>query len=78
MQTLIFSFFLSDCHAEIVSRRCLLSFLYSQLENLITDHESIFQPRSQGQKGYKLKDGIRFHLYINTGKRMYYYEHINK
>lgn len=57
---------LNDCHAEIVSRRCLLSFLYSQLENLITDQDSIFEPRRPSGQGYRLKDGIRFHLYINT------------
>jgi len=58
---------LNDCHAEIVSRRCLLSFLYSQLENLSEDPSasSIFVSRQSGA-GYKLKPEVRFHLYINT------------
>ena len=32
---------------------------------MLTDHVSIFQSRPDGN-GYQLKDGIRFHLYINT------------
>merc|ERR1712223_238040 len=58
---------LNDCHAEIVSRRCLLSFLYSQLENLSENPSasSIFVSRQSGG-GYKLKPEVRFHLYINT------------
>merc|ERR1712223_1379192 len=63
---------LNDCHAEIVSRRCLLSFLYSQLENLSENpsasEQSIFASRSSEENGavYKLKPEVRFHLYINT------------
>lgn len=63
--SLLIHYFSTDCHAEIVSRRCLLSFLYSQLENLSQNEESIFEPREK-HGGYKLKSGIRFHLYINT------------
>ena len=40
-------FEISDCHAEIVSRRCLLSFFYSQLEkfaNSENENENIFEP----------------------------------
>lgn len=58
---------LNDCHAEIISRRCLCAFLYQQLEMLLSDQpgQSIFVPRDSG-KGYKLKEKTRFHLYINT------------
>ena len=59
--------FFSDCHAEIVSRRCLLSFFYSQLEkfaNSENENENIFEPLESG--GYKLRREYRFHLYINT------------
>lgn len=68
----IFHIFFADCHAEIVSRRCLLSYLYSQLEALLeSGNESIFVPRSADSAdsivgGYKLRPEIRFHLYINT------------
>ncbi|XP_022088408.1 double-stranded RNA-specific editase 1-like isoform X2 [Acanthaster planci] len=57
----------NDSHAEIVSRRCLLRFLYSQLE-LVSQNEgekSIFVPSSSG-RGYTLQAGIQFHLYIST------------
>ena len=31
---------LNDCHAEVISRRCLMDFLYSQLEMLLQPGES--------------------------------------
>ncbi len=56
-----------DCHAEIVSRRCLCEFLYQQLEILVGGNQlqkdeekekhdslSIFESRPDG-KGYRLK-----------------------
>ena len=60
----------NDFHAEILVRRSLLRFLYSQLDlvasgNPATADQSVFARREQG-KGYKLKDGIKFHLYIST------------
>jgi len=60
---------LNDCHAEIISRRCLMDFLYRQLEKVATangevEEDSILIKTEQG--GYKLKEDVRFHLYINT------------
>ncbi|XP_017889629.1 double-stranded RNA-specific editase Adar [Ceratina calcarata] len=57
---------LNDCHAEVVARRCLCEYLYQQLE-LHTEsrgEESILERANP--KGFKLKPGIQFHLYINT------------
>lgn len=55
----------NDCHAEVVARRCLCEYLYKQLELHTEDSsaESILEPV---KKGFKLKQGIQFHLYINT------------
>ncbi|KAG9349157.1 hypothetical protein JZ751_029480, partial [Albula glossodonta] len=50
---------LNDCHAEIIARRSLLRYLYSQLEHFISSRKdeqqkSIFQQCEK--QGYKLKD----------------------
>ncbi|XP_066891371.1 double-stranded RNA-specific editase 1 isoform X2 [Kogia breviceps] len=58
---------LNDCHAEIISRRSLLRFLYTQLElylNKDDQKRSIFEKSERG--GFKLKENVRFHLYIST------------
>ncbi|XP_072851156.1 double-stranded RNA-specific editase 1 isoform X5 [Pogona vitticeps] len=59
---------LNDCHAEIIARRCLLKFLYAQLELLLSNKEdqqkSIFIKSEQS--GFKLKENVQFHLYIST------------
>ncbi|XP_076394887.1 adenosine deaminase acting on RNA isoform X3 [Megachile rotundata] len=56
---------LNDCHAEVVARRCLCEYLYKQLELHAEDRptESILE---RMKKGFKLRQGIQFHLYINT------------
>ncbi|XP_066891370.1 double-stranded RNA-specific editase 1 isoform X1 [Kogia breviceps] len=59
---------LNDCHAEIISRRSLLRFLYTQLELYLNSKDdqkrSIFEKSERG--GFKLKENVRFHLYIST------------
>ncbi|XP_068235962.1 double-stranded RNA-specific editase 1 isoform X2 [Palaemon carinicauda] len=61
---------INDCHAEIVSRRCLVYYLYNQLDKYkntrVKDtEESIFEPL-EGGKGVRVKRKYKFHLYINT------------
>lgn len=57
---------INDCHAEIISRRCLKDFLYTNLELLLEgeEEESVFMKREKG--GYCLKPHVKFHLYIST------------
>lgn len=58
---------LNDLHAEIVARRCLISYFYDQIFLLLspeTQQDSIF---TKDEKGViRLKPGIDFHLFINT------------
>lgn len=59
---------INDCHAEIVTRRCLIDFLYTQLELHLDRHTagmSIFVPDYENG-GFRLKDGIHFSMYIST------------
>uniref|UniRef100_A0A8D2ZXI1 Adenosine deaminase RNA specific B2 (inactive) n=1 Tax=Scophthalmus maximus TaxID=52904 RepID=A0A8D2ZXI1_SCOMX len=59
---------LSDCHAEVLSRRALVRFLYSQLEPLESSHcdvHSIFVP-NQGGGGLRLRDGVLLHMYVSS------------
>lgn len=57
---------LNDCHAEIISRRCLKDFLYTNLELHLEGEgdQSIFVKKDGG--GFQLKPHIKFHLYIST------------
>ncbi|KAF5281443.1 hypothetical protein FQR65_LT14692 [Abscondita terminalis] len=60
---------LNDLHAEIVARRCLLVYLYSQLKlrlkNLTAENDSVFEASVNPGK-FKLKQHIQFHLYISS------------
>uniref|UniRef100_A0A1B6D181 Double-stranded RNA-specific editase Adar n=1 Tax=Clastoptera arizonana TaxID=38151 RepID=A0A1B6D181_9HEMI len=59
---------LNDSHAEIVAKRGLCLFLYKQLELLANPdsaNDSIFEPNVD-KGGYKLRDDVKFHLFINT------------
>ncbi|XP_008839575.1 double-stranded RNA-specific editase B2 isoform X2 [Nannospalax galili] len=59
----------NDCHAEIVTRRAFLHFLYAQLELHLSkrredSERSIFVRLKEG--GYRLRENILFHLYVST------------
>ena len=59
---------INDCHAEIVCRRALIRFLYSQLLKALESDksdESIFERKSKDNKEFVLRKGIHFHLYIS-------------
>ncbi len=58
---------LNDCHAEIISRRCVIRYCYQQLKILIEENnsESIFE-RIPDSDRFRLKSSIAFHLYIST------------
>nr|CAD7463375.1 unnamed protein product [Timema tahoe] len=59
---------LNDTHAEIIARRCLCDYLYTQLEMHLNPDlvsQSIFVHR-EDKKGYKLRENVKFHLFINT------------
>lgn len=56
----------NDCHGEIITRRCLLRFLYSQLRKCINgDENTCFQKKNEGSP-YGLKEHIDFHLFVST------------
>lgn len=56
----------NDCHAEIISRRGFIRFLYSELMKRwdSPEEDNIFEVAEDGL--LKIKDDITFHLYIST------------
>lgn len=60
----------NDCHAEILARRSLVSYLYDQLALYTSDPAaSIFEPwvaACPGPFRLKLKSNILFHLYVSS------------
>ena len=58
---------INDSHAEVVTRRAFMHYLYSQLDLCVHggEEESILEREEEGGR-YRLKQGITFHLYIST------------
>ncbi|KAK2856677.1 hypothetical protein Q5P01_005412 [Channa striata] len=61
---------LNDCHAEIIARRSLIRYLYSQLEYFLSNNDEVHQKsifiRCKNRHGFRLKENVQFHLYIST------------
>ena len=56
---------LNDCHAEVIARRCLVAWLYGQLELIIEGKgESHLVPAPLG--GFKLRPDASLHMFIST------------
>ena len=60
----------NDCHAVVLARRGLVSFLYDQLEKYgAHPEESVFEPAGNFDglpPRLKVKEDIRFHLYVTS------------
>lgn len=57
---------LNDCHAEVIVRRCLVSWFYSQLETVLKGEkeQSVLEKDDEG--GFRVRAGVSFHLFIST------------
>ncbi|XP_065217547.1 double-stranded RNA-specific editase B2-like [Planococcus citri] len=66
---------LFDCHAEILSRRCLMLYLYSQLNVSLSNNNNSSSSSSSSNDAilelldsgyYRVKDGVKFYLYVSS------------
>ncbi|XP_015242354.1 PREDICTED: double-stranded RNA-specific editase B2-like [Cyprinodon variegatus] len=61
---------LRDCHAEVLSRRALVRFFFTQLELALCEREegedqSIFVADKDSTYHFQLREGVRFHMYVS-------------
>ena len=60
---------LNDCHAEVIVRRCLVLWLYTQLEAALrqtADPDCVLERDEVREGGFRVKAGVTFHLFIST------------
>lgn len=56
-----------DTHAEVVARRGFIRYIYNEINQCIANSsESIFERSDDLNGKYRLKSGIKFHLYISS------------
>ena len=56
----------NDCHAEVITRRAFIRFLYVQLGLCAKGKESVSIFEKQASGRFRVKSGITFHMYIST------------
>uniref|UniRef100_A0A3Q2CPX1 Double-stranded RNA-specific editase B2-like n=1 Tax=Cyprinodon variegatus TaxID=28743 RepID=A0A3Q2CPX1_CYPVA len=57
---------LRDCHAEVLSRRALVRFFFTQLElREEGEDQSIFVADKDSTYHFQLREGVRFHMYVS-------------
>ena len=57
---------INDCHAEVIARRALVRFLFSQLDLIAKGQNEVSIFEQKPNRKFTLKSGISFHLYIST------------
>ena len=57
---------LNDCHAEVLARRGLVSYIYDQLNVFNSDPSNSIFEYSSGSQNLKLKSSVLFHLYVSS------------
>ena len=56
---------LNDCHAEVVARRCLVFWLYDQLEAAVSGYSEELERTEEGG-GFCLRPAVTLHLFVST------------
>ena len=57
---------LNDCHAEVVVRRCLVAWLYDQLETAVSGQSEVLERRRGEGGGFCLRPTVTLHLFVST------------
>lgn len=55
----------NDCHAEVLCRRAVVSFLMTELKKCQDHKESAYLEPIPGSERWRFKDGVRLHMYVS-------------